>query len=180
MTLAFNRRQALIISVSALTTATLGASVGPAHAANDAQELIKKFTGGKEPAQGKVRLDVPEIAENGNTVPMTVSVDSPMTEESYVKEVLVVADGNPRGGVVTFHFTPASGVAEATPVKVMPILPGFSQWKLGGFYTTLPLEEDVEVIRSIEAKLDASTSAKDTDWMMRLIDVHPDGHAALL
>ena len=113
MTLAFNRRQALIISVSALTTATLGASVGPAHAANDAQELIKKFTGGKEPAQGKVRLDVPEIAENGNTVPMTVSVDSPMTEESYVKEVLVVADGNPRGGVVTFHFTPASGAAEA-------------------------------------------------------------------
>ena len=59
-----------------------------------------------------MRLDLPEIAENGNTVPMTISVESPMTEESYVTDVLVVADGNPRGGVVTFHFSPASGSAE--------------------------------------------------------------------
>ncbi len=44
---------------------------------------------------------------------MTVSVDSPMTEQSYVSDVLVLADGNPRGGVATFHFSPASGVAEA-------------------------------------------------------------------
>jgi hypothetical protein len=36
-----------------------------------------------------------------------------MSEQSYVSDVLVVADGNPRGGVVTFHFSPASGVAEA-------------------------------------------------------------------
>ena len=60
-----------------------------------------------------MKLDLPEIAENGNTVPMTVTVESPMTEQSYVKEVLVVGDGNPRGGMATFHFTPASGVAEA-------------------------------------------------------------------
>jgi sulfur-oxidizing protein SoxY len=44
---------------------------------------------------------------------MTVSVESPMTEQSYVSDVLVVADGNPRGGIVTFHFSPASGMAEA-------------------------------------------------------------------
>jgi sulfur-oxidizing protein SoxY len=44
---------------------------------------------------------------------MTVAVDSPMTEQSHVTDVLVVADGNPNGGVVTFHFTPMSGVAEA-------------------------------------------------------------------
>ena len=60
-----------------------------------------------------MRLDLPEIAENGNTVPMTVSVESPMTEQSYVSDVLIVADGNPRGGIATFHFSPASGVAEA-------------------------------------------------------------------
>src|SRR6185436_8879372 len=76
-------------------------------------EAIKAFTGGKTPADGRVRLDLPEIAENGNTVPMSVSVDSPMTEQSYVSDVLVVSDGNPRPGVVTFHFSPASGVAEA-------------------------------------------------------------------
>ncbi len=44
---------------------------------------------------------------------MTVSVESPMTEQSHVSDVLIVADGNPRGGVATFHFSPASGVAEA-------------------------------------------------------------------
>ena len=75
--------------------------------------LIKKFTGGKTPAEGKVKLDLPEIAENGNTVPMTVTVESPMTEQSHVTDVLIVADGNPRAGVATFHFSPASGVAEA-------------------------------------------------------------------
>ena len=109
----FNRRQAMTIGAGALAAVTIGASIGPAHAANDFQDLINKFTGGKQAAEGKVRLDLPEIAENGNTVPMTVTVDSPMTEQSYVSEVLVVADGNPRGGVATFRFSPASGVAEA-------------------------------------------------------------------
>ena len=75
--------------------------------------MIKKFTGGKAPTDGKVKLDLPEIAENGNTVPITVSVESPMTEQSHVTDVLIVADGNPRAGVATFHFSPASGVAEA-------------------------------------------------------------------
>ena len=94
----------------ALAIATLG--VAPAHA-NNAPELIKAFTGGKQATEGKVKLDLPEIAENGNTVPMTVSVESPMTDASHVTEVLVVGDGNPNGGMVTFQFSPLSGVAEA-------------------------------------------------------------------
>ena len=91
----------------------LGLPTTPAFAKNDVDEVIKKFTGGKAPTPGKVKLDLPEIAENGNTVPMTVSVESPMTEQSYVSDVLVVADGNPRAGIATFHFSPASGIAEA-------------------------------------------------------------------
>jgi sulfur-oxidizing protein SoxY len=106
-----NRRQALALGAGALTA--LGTSLGPAHAANDSAELIKKFTGGKAAAEGKVKLDLPEIAENGNTVPMTVMVESPMSEQSHVTEVLVVGDGNPNGGMATFHFSPLSGVAEA-------------------------------------------------------------------
>jgi sulfur-oxidizing protein SoxY len=108
-----NRRRTLAIGAGALAAAWGGVSLPASAAKNDAEELIKKFTGGKAAAEGRVRLDLPEIAENGNTVPMTVSVESPMTEQSYVSDVLVVADGNPRGGVVTFHFTPASGIAEA-------------------------------------------------------------------
>ena len=106
-----NRRQILGAGAGALATVAWG--VSPAIAANDSADLIKKFTGGKAVTEGKVKLDLPEIAENGNTVPMTVSVDSPMTEQSYVTEVLVVGDGNPNGGMATFHFSPASGVAEA-------------------------------------------------------------------
>ena len=111
MTRVFNRRETFSLGAGLVGTAAFGAR--PALAKNDADEAIKKFTGGKTPAQGKVKLDLPEIAENGNTVPMTVSVESPMTEQSYVTDVLVVANENPRSGVVTFHFTPASGVAEA-------------------------------------------------------------------
>lgn len=111
MTLIFNRRQALTIGAGALAAASFGPSL--AHAKNDSDEAIKKFTGGKAATAGRVKLDLPEIAENGNTVPMTVSVESPMTDASHVTDVLVVADGNPNAGVATFHFSPASGVAEA-------------------------------------------------------------------
>ena len=111
MTPTFNRRQTLALGASAMSVAVLGPL--PGLAKNDSEEAIKKFTGGKTPVQGKIKLDLPEIAENGNTVPMTVTVESPMTEQSHVTDVLIVADENPRSGVVTFHFSPASGVAEA-------------------------------------------------------------------
>jgi sulfur-oxidizing protein SoxY len=113
MTDRFNRRQVLNLGAGAFAAVSFGVSVRPGYAANDAQDLIAKFTGGRTPVDGKVKLDLPEIAENGNTVPMTVTVDSPMTEQSHVTDVLIVADGNPRGGVATFHFSPASGAAEA-------------------------------------------------------------------
>ena len=113
MVLTLNRRQMLTIGAGILTAAAWGGAISPARAAkNDSEELIKKFTGGKPATEGRVRLDLPEIAENGNTVPMTVSVESPMTEQSYVSDVLIVSDGNPRGGIATFHFSPASGMAE--------------------------------------------------------------------
>jgi sulfur-oxidizing protein SoxY len=108
-----SRRQILTAGAGAFATITWGAALSPALAANDSGDLIKAFTGGKTPTEGKVKLDLPEIAENGNTVPMTVTVESPMTAQSYVAEVLVVGDGNPRAGMATFHFSPLSGVAEA-------------------------------------------------------------------
>src|SRR5436190_21337037 len=79
-----SRRQALAASAGAVAIVTLG--IAPARAANNAQDLIKAFTGGKAATEGKVKLDLPEIAENGNTVPMTVTVESPMTEASHVTE----------------------------------------------------------------------------------------------
>lgn len=114
MKLIVSRRRVLAFTGAALTACAVSGATFPALAAkNDSAELIKKFTGGKQPAQGKVKLVVPEIAENGNSVPMTVSVESPMTDDAYVTSVLIVADANPNGAVATFHFSPASGVAEA-------------------------------------------------------------------
>ncbi|HEX8166741.1 MAG TPA: thiosulfate oxidation carrier protein SoxY [Beijerinckiaceae bacterium] len=112
MTLQPSRRQALALGAGALAAAG-GLAPAPALAKNDADEIVKAFTGGREPAKGKVKLDLPEIAENGNTVPMTVMVESPMTPESHVTDILVVADQNPRAGVVRFRLSPLSGVAEA-------------------------------------------------------------------
>jgi sulfur-oxidizing protein SoxY len=64
------------------------------------------------PKDGKVTLKAPEIAENGNAVPLTVSVESEMSEKSYVKAIYVAADGNPNPGVAVFEMTPMSGKAE--------------------------------------------------------------------
>jgi sulfur-oxidizing protein SoxY len=61
---------------------------------------------------GKVTLKAPEIAENGNAVPLTVLVDSEMSDKAWVKAIYVAADGNPNPGVAVFELTPMSGKAE--------------------------------------------------------------------
>jgi sulfur-oxidizing protein SoxY len=81
--------------------------------AKEAADQIAKFTGGKTAVSGKISIELPEIAENGNTVPLQVTVDAPMTAGNYVSEVMVVAEGNPNPGVATFHFSPSSGKAQA-------------------------------------------------------------------
>jgi sulfur-oxidizing protein SoxY len=75
---------------------------------------IKKLYGEKKFDSGKIKLDVPEIAENGLVVPVNVDVESPMTDSDYVKAVHVFADGNPLPAVVSYQFTPASGKASAS------------------------------------------------------------------
>jgi sulfur-oxidizing protein SoxY len=109
------RRQALALSAGAVAFAVTGLEMGSALAdAAAASKRIAEFAGGKTPQTGKVKLNTPQIAENGNTVPVSVSVDSEMTESSYVQSVMLVTDGNPSPAVVTFNFTPMSGEAKAT------------------------------------------------------------------
>ena len=79
------------------------------------EQALAELIGDRTPGEGSmIHLELPEIAENGNTVPLKFEVDSPMTADSYVKSVHVFADGNPRPEVATFHFTPASGKAAAS------------------------------------------------------------------
>ena len=108
------RRQALVAGAGAVVATALPFGMPAFASEEDTQKHIMEFTGGKTPEAGKITLDAPEIAENGNTVPIGVMVDSPMTADSYVESVILLADGNPSPGVATFHFTPMSGTAAAT------------------------------------------------------------------
>ena len=115
MTLTMNRRQTLTMGAGVLTASAFAWSDLPALAeTNGFEETIKQFSDGRTPAEGRVNLDLPKLADDGASVPMTITVDSPMTEESYVTDVLVVAEANPRPIVVAFHFSPANGVAEVS------------------------------------------------------------------
>jgi len=114
---ALSRRAAL-----ALGMGTAAALAGGRHARatpSEADEAIAKFTGGKQLEEGRIAIDLPEIAENGTAVPLGVAVESPMTAADRITDVLVVADGNPNPRVVTFRFTPLSARAEvATRIRL--------------------------------------------------------------
>jgi len=109
-----SRRAALALGAGGAALTLTGWNGRAFAAAKEAADDIAKFTGGKAAEKAKVTIELPEIAENGNTVPLMVSVDAPMTADNYVSEILVVADGNPNPGVATFHFSPMSGKAEAS------------------------------------------------------------------
>jgi sulfur-oxidizing protein SoxY len=79
----------------------------------DAEAEIARFTGGAPAEPGKITIDLPEIAENGNSVPLAIDVEHPMTTNDHVTDVLVVAEANPWPRVATFHFTPMSARASA-------------------------------------------------------------------
>ncbi len=109
-----SRRATLALGAAGAALTIVGFNRGALAGAKEAAEEITKFTAGKTATAGKVSIELPEIAENGNTVPLSFGVDSPMSADNHVTEVLVVADGNPRPNVATFHFSPMSGKAEAS------------------------------------------------------------------
>ena len=108
------KRDFIALGTGTAAALAVGGMAAPAFAASETDKLVKEFAGGKEIKSGKVSLTTPEIAENGNTVPISFDVESPMTKDDHVAAVLVLADGNPRPGVATFHFSAMSGEASAT------------------------------------------------------------------
>lgn len=107
------RRSAL----AGASAAALAVLLAPHMALADARTVeaeIKRLYGDKAFAPGRIKLDIPEIAENGLVVPITVEVESPMTEADHVRAVHVFADGNPLPGIVSYVFTPECGKASAS------------------------------------------------------------------
>ena len=91
----------------AITAVAIAARAAPVMAAEDqaVTEAIMAFTGGATPEEGGLDVGAPEIAENGNTVPLE-------GEAEGATDVLILAAGNPNPGVATIHF----GALSASPV----------------------------------------------------------------
>jgi sulfur-oxidizing protein SoxY len=75
---------------------------------------IRNVVGSAEVHTGKVKLDIPPLVENGNTVPMTVSVASPMTSEDHVKSIHVFNEKNPQPNIGNFYISLAAGRAQVS------------------------------------------------------------------
>ena len=75
---------------------------------------IDEITKGKGAKELDIFLDLPEIAENGNQVKVNFEIESEMTEKNYIKNVYILADGNPSPDVAKFSFTPDMGMCSAT------------------------------------------------------------------
>lgn len=105
------RRQIMLASTG------LAASVMMRPALATSDELaaaVAAYAGGQKVTPGKVKLDVAELVENGNVVPITVLVDSPMTAASHVKAIAVFNEKNPQREVVKFTLGPRYGKASVS------------------------------------------------------------------
>ncbi len=117
-----SRRKFLVLSsgiagATLLPAATLAQMVRTPL--NNMPEAIRKLVGTKTINKGRVKLDVPPLVENGHLVPLTVSVDSPMSDADHVKAIHVFTERNPLPEMASFRLGPRAGRAYvATRVRL--------------------------------------------------------------
>lgn len=83
-------------------------------------EAIRALVGDANITTGKVKLELPPIVENGNTVSLTVSVDSPMTEAEHVISIHLVNEKNPQPYIAAFHLAPGPAALRCRPAYALP------------------------------------------------------------
>jgi sulfur-oxidizing protein SoxY len=114
--------------------------LGQAHATSaDLDAAIKEVTRGATLRPGRIKLDIPPLIENGNTVPLTVSVESPMTEADHVKAIHVFNEKNPQPHVFNASLGPRNGKAVVgTRIKLADTqkIVGIAEMSNGEFWTT--------------------------------------------
>jgi sulfur-oxidizing protein SoxY len=98
-------RRGLLTGAVGFAGATFG-SPPSVSASDNSVELIKRLTGKTPTESDRLHLTMPRVFPNGYTVPLTVEVDSPITEFDDVRHIRVIAPRNPLIEVATFHFTP--------------------------------------------------------------------------
>jgi sulfur-oxidizing protein SoxY len=118
-------RRQLIVATGGLIAGTSipiradAQSIGGSAARNDAavarlEAAVRELVGESPVKAGKIKLDIPLLVENGNAVPLAVTVDSPMTEADHVKTIHVFNEKNPQPNVANFHLGPRAGRAHIT------------------------------------------------------------------
>lgn len=103
-----------MIGRRAASLGTLAAALlmRPARATPESMAAaIQAFTAGVVPTRGRVRLEMPALVENGNAVPVTVSVESPMTATDHVTTIALFNERNPLPDVARFQLGPRAGAA---------------------------------------------------------------------
>jgi sulfur-oxidizing protein SoxY len=102
-----SRRKVVITGVGVAAASLLPINLLAQSDGQSAEEIIKEFTGGASIGSGEIMLTTPEIAENGNTVPISV-------ESKKATAIKILALGNPGPDVVTFKFGPLSATRSAS------------------------------------------------------------------
>ena len=107
-------RRRFVALLASLAAASLLPSRAARAQADPFADLLKKVTGGATVRLGRVTVDTPRLADNGHSVPLTVSVESPMTAADHVRSITLLSERNPRPLMATFHLGPKAGRAEVT------------------------------------------------------------------
>lgn len=108
------KRRLFLQGAGALLTATTlpAAAQSSFLPRRDLEALIAEVSGGAAPQRGGVEMEIPALAENGNSVPLRIRVESPMTGADHVRSIHILSERNPRPRIAVFHLGPASGRAE--------------------------------------------------------------------
>jgi sulfur-oxidizing protein SoxY len=106
------KRRAFLASATVLASAGLPLRAQTFQPSQDVTPLIEKVTGGAKIERSDVEVELPAIAENGNSVPMRIRVASPMTPADHVVAIHLFAERNPRPVVAVFHLGPYAARAD--------------------------------------------------------------------
>jgi sulfur-oxidizing protein SoxY len=132
------------------------AALGPVSATASPEAMtaaMQKALGGVTPKPGRIKLDITPLAENGNSVPVTITVDSAMTPADHVKTIYLFSPENPAPDIVRFHLGPRSGrarvqtsirLATTQRIQAVAVMSDGSAWS-----------DSAEVIVTLSACLDA-------------------------
>lgn len=130
--------------------------VRPAQAGDQLEDAIRAWTGGVPVRPGRVTLDIAPLVDNGNTVPVTLCVDSPMSEADHVQAIAVFNQRNPQPDVARFTLGPRAGRAVvATRIRLATTqkLTAVARLSDGSYW-----QHTVEVIVTLAACLEGEAS----------------------